>query len=1356
MDFDSIDTLVDTSEYSEKELGAIIRAISGSKLSTIKDFKDVFKRCGITVNGEDEVFAREVFLNALIVLSSEEGENINLSLDRAIVLAKGKKKCITNKVSFEELVVSVVGGTVEDIDKSDDIDKESNSNKSNYTNKELNSKIKSYYSVYAKGVINVLLDRYKGLFQSGYEVIKPTGLLSNNSIIGLSGNSKKVKEFSIATQQISSILYSKMNIREESARSNINIADRIYNSYIQGSNTLLYFPNKLLEFVYGRKSPTGDNQESVNTYESHSNSSNWDAYSKSEVFKSLENVVMASILKFVYSTAKNEDYFNAEMADNLKGFLDYFKNCLSCCILMVNYREGVAFKIRICDPLNSLGDYDITNDILKVAYLGDSGKVPFSYKPRIEESRCIKEYAHEFNRDMSQASPLFAYKALQALHNQGIKPSWNDMILGMQEDGSILKNGTKGVALQNALTHHICAGSRAGKGLLTLNIVASGIYSNKAIFYLDNKPDMASMFKNLCDSMFVLNGNDCDEQYDTFNKFRNLDSILNKDNIPSYILEALGVEDCSWKSLGSLFYMRALKLVIGIIQYRAECSKPPEELNGKDGILLVVDEMKNFQVDYTNLINRFISRVPPSTFKRDLGKLNDPKLKDGEKESYKFNFDLSYNNANYYSLSYLNSLNEDLGYLYQRTDSAFNKKEYQYSDIFAIGQHLEFGRLSDYRLFGDSIANSSSSSRYRNVSYKGLSTSGAFKNLDLKSGSFPYSMLSYKDNDAFFGRNMEDNRDVYLAQKNKESKAYGKLDDKAGNFAYYFPYTESTRNLVLSGNVKKNIEFSKECVYFKPFLILNDAKQGDSYTEYLFTRCSGAEVGEMWLSREEVIAENPNEDGTFLNSAVGFESYLNMMGVQDIPSRLAKSGDIANYVVKKLGYNGTWFDLVTDLRPEWLFTVEDIVIALKGGTPKVCNPSTNPILKEFVEFNPSLFESSSQTEEEVEANSVSDYYDSEESESSSQTEEVEVNSESDYYDSEESESSSQTEEKVEVNSEEEEFDLFGEDEKDSVSNYSYDEGLNSYNMDSSNVDLSKGNEDDLRKSNFNSSDIDEIIRRLRSMGYNVTPKTESEKAYENKGTTDYNYSSSEETDFNERLEFDGDINSYADLVAIISNDIINKFGGLENITTFRVIGGNIVVNNYFYRCKASDLFVRNLPLDIRSKLNSGDLSCLFNYGLLHSMPRLRCLEFDSISIVYDYVSLGMGYGNRVSIDLFFNDLRGLQTLIIGKNLFERNSYRTAIKGNDIFYNPRFCTKMADASEEILSKLGGSAWKFTKDSFNSDKYGAVSKFLRVSGGLVVTTIPKVGEYSIKGGRKLFNGLKNFGKSLKKVLDETKKY
>ena len=238
---------------------------------------------------------------------------------------------------------------------------------------------------------------------------------------------------------------------------------------------------------------------------------------------------------------------------------------------------------------------------------------------------------------------------------------------------------------------------------------------------------MASMFKNLCSSMFVFNGNDYNEENDTFNEFSNLDSLLNKNNIPDYVLEPLEGRDCSWKSLGSLFYMRALKLVIGIIQYRAECITPPEELNGTDGILLVADEMKNFQSDYSELVKRFISRVPPSTYKKDLSKLNDPKLKDVEKESFKHNFDISYNNANFYSLSYLNALRDDLGYLYQRTDSAFNKNEYKYSDIFVIGQHLNYGRLSDYRLFGDLIANSSSSSRYKNVSYKGLSTSALDK-----------------------------------------------------------------------------------------------------------------------------------------------------------------------------------------------------------------------------------------------------------------------------------------------------------------------------------------------------------------------------------------------------------------------------------------------------------------------------------------------------------------------------------------------------------------------------------------------------------------------------------------------------
>ena len=147
----------------------------------------------------------------------------------------------------------------------------------------------------------------------------------------------------------------------------------------------------------------------------------------------------------------------------------------------------------------------------------------------------------------------------------------------------------------------------------------------------------------------------------------------------------------------------------------------------------------------------------------------------------------------------------------------------------------------------------------------------------------------------------------------------------------------------------------------------------------------------------------------------------------------------------------------------------------------------------------------------------------------------------------------------------------------------------------------------------------------------------------------------------------------------------------------------------------------SLPYDLRRDINSGNISRLFNYSKLKSMRRLRDLEFDSTSFVYDYVSYGMGYGSRVSVDLFFNDLRALQSLCIGKKLFRKNDYKEKIANDDVFYNPRFATKMADISEEILGRFGSSSWQFTKNTMKSKDYGTVMKILGVTGGLVATGV-----------------------------------
>lgn len=1345
---DSISENIKLTGDTVKNFEICYRAIAGSRLEECKDFNDVLKNYGIIVNGDNEELSREIYLNCMILLSSDRGDEIYLSNDRACILAKKEEKSFIkseSEVALEWFIGSLgleseIGEKVKEQHEDTNLE-------------ESKAKIKEYYYQFYKGVVNELAKRYTSLFESGYEVVNPAGILAKDGMLGLSGNKLVVKKFNISVMNMYKLFNENLDFIEVPSRSNVKIADTIYEAYSSGESRVLYFPNKLLEYAYGRKAPSGDNQDSVNTYENHASSSNWSAYCKTEVMKSLMSVVGSSVVKFIYLSAKDGDYFNEELASRLQDYLVYLQRCLSLCLLVVDYKcqkKGIdedifAFKIRVCDPCNKLGTYDLTSDIINKAFMGSTGDVPFSYKPRFEEETYIKEYAHEFNHNSSQASPLFAYKAYLALQNQGVKPNWDNMILGMFEDGTILKNGKNGVSLGSRLTHHIVAGSRAGKGVMTMNILASGIYSNKAIFYLDRKPDMASLFKSMSPSMFAINGGGYGEQYDTYKQFNNIDSRVNWSNVPDYVSKLLDLPK-NWTSFGDLFYMRALKLVMAIIVARGDGQLDNPKLGGSDGILLVADEFKNFQESYSNIIEKILSKMPPSSYSIDVGKLGNEKLKDYEKEKMMRDFELSYNNSSMYAVSYLNSLVSDLEYLSTKRDAGFNQKEIELSDVFVIGQHLGFGNL-DFRLFRSLIEDSSSSGRYKSAGKTGVSSnaSAMLSKIGIQTASFPFSLVGFKTCDAFFGRNFEEGRDVYLAQTNSNSKAYGRLDDKASNFAYMGSFTEDTRKKIVGGNPQVNIDIASKCTYFKPFLVLNDAKPGDLYTEGLFARCAGTEPGKVWVSKEEIISESPNKNGSFINEAVGFEGYLRLMGINDYSARLSKSGEIANYVVQDcLGYNGDWFDFITDLRPEWCFTVKDIVDAIKGVKPAISDVSSNPVISEFVRFNPSLFGlgGSECCDDYCSSSgmSVSDFMDYEHDYNNNGIpdcyehdgvigDDVEIDLFSDFY----------TDIKEETNTIEDKLNLVKDkDNEESI----------------------------LRSAGIKELEIQELLKRLNQLGVNI-PLSRAEEDYLNNkeysardckyvngGFVDFNFAN--ETVFDDRIEFQGGVENYRDLMNLITNDVLEKFGGLDNIVSFKVIGGSIIVNGYYYRCRAGEIFVKSLPYDVRRDINSGNIGRLFNYKLLKGMKRLRDLEFDSTSFVYDYVSQGMGYGPKISIDLFFDDLRALQCLCIGKRLFKRETHREVIKNCDVFYHPKFATKMADCSEDILGRVGNSSWDFTKKTFKSKDYGLIMKTLGVSGGLVATGVGVGGKVAVKGSRKILSGLKNFGRSVVDMIEESKKY
>lgn len=1345
-------------------LSVVFRAVVGGRLAECSPTGlDGFSDLDGLMHGSDEDLTETYLLDSIIVATAYKGEALDLVTNEANEVAKILKGCtLGSMISLEQQRDNIYGAlgidgysTPEDEEvldsytekyvDSEDTNKEEETSKGK-SRSESDESLLRFYASHCNGIIDELLKRYTGLFASGYEVTKPTGVLSERGILKLSGSELKIEEQSVATTQMYAMFKGYLGLQEVEVRSVTKIAESIYAGYMSGASTNLYFPNKLLEFAFGRRAPRGDNQNSTNTYEKHDSAASWKGYCADELRKSVRNLVEGSLLFFLKNNVESGgDAKSVSVIESVGSFLSYLQKCMSMCLLMVEYKvvagNPSVFKLRLCDPDNVLGTVDYTPEIIRRAFINGTGAVPYSYEPRFEPESFVKEYAHEFNHNISQAMPLFAYKAFDALQRQGVEPTWKNMILGKFSDGSVLKNGTHGVSMSDRLTHQLDAGSRAGKGVMTLNLLASAIYSRKNIFYLDRKPDMASMLKAISPEMFAVNGAAWGTD-DNYGVFQNQDSYINVANIPRDLIELLGC-GTSWLDLGDLFYMRALKLIMGIIMARGDGKLHDPMFGGDNGILLVVDEFKNFQENYAQIIDKMVNRLPgdKSMFEMKKAKLETLKEASGKnaEKMATYNaalsaFNESYNGPNFYALSYLNHMIADLEFLSSKRDAGFDPLENSLSDIFVIGQHIEHGALP-YSTYKDAML----SGRYKQDGRYGLPRDQKEK-LDIIHESFGFSLVSFKTCDAFFGRNHDDGRDIYLAQKNPESKAYGRLDDKAGNFAYMKSFTEDKRRRIVANRGRDNLDFAAECIYFKPFLVLND--DSDRFTSQMFKRCEGDE-GVPWVTREEIISENPDDnDPTRLNRAVGFEQYILRMGISDYKEVLRKGVDIANYVVANcLGYTGDgasglplWMQFITDLRPEWMFTVKDVVDGARGNRPVLLDITKNPVIAEYYRFDPTLGKSGNFGGEFTGMNDFffddgdtsEDFSDEEQQRIAEDIRVADAMGDNDILEGDG------------------EFDLFDDMYENIKEGHVEETGF--------------GSEGERYSSDPDTQRIMQLLDELARLGVNIQVGTEGEEwqpiDYETGQVIQGGFEKAEPTEFGEdmgSIDYNGDIESYEDMMYIVTNDIIKKFGGLDRIHSLKVIGGSIVINGYYYRCKIQDMYAKNIPYDVRREINSGSISKLFNYNLIFRMNHIRDLEFDSTSFVYDYVSSAMGFGSSISVDKFFNSLSTLQVLRIGKNKFTRADYMEKIQGDDLFYKPRVAERYANAIEQGLGCASKSSWDWTKRTWGDKKQKLWVRIAKGTVGTAGTVTSWAGSKVVGAGKKVPGAVGKFARGVKDLFN-----
>lgn len=187
-----------------------------------------------------------------------------------------------------------------------------------------------------------------------------------------------------------------------------------------------------------------------------------------------------------------------EIKRNIKANLDAGRDitqivdALTTCIVISEFNPKTAIRLRI-----NVGNSLINKNVFereyanrKSAFMAGIGEL---YHLDVSKTGVL-EVIIVFNQSAFNGRPLFAYEAVQNLLARGRRPSLRNVILGQDTSGKIL---TENLDTQQACIILVGAGQRSGKGVLTLNLLGTILAEGAPLIYLDGKPDMAPVLWNV-------------------------------------------------------------------------------------------------------------------------------------------------------------------------------------------------------------------------------------------------------------------------------------------------------------------------------------------------------------------------------------------------------------------------------------------------------------------------------------------------------------------------------------------------------------------------------------------------------------------------------------------------------------------------------------------------------------------------------------------------------------------------------------------------------------------------------------------------------------------------------------------
>lgn len=165
-------------------------------------------------------------------------------------------------------------------------------------------------------------------------------------------------------------------------------------------------------------------------------------------------------------------------------------------LMVINYREGLGSQVRFNCGDNSKTEM-VAREFVKRLKSREKtlqalamGKLLVG-EPVISEGKNCATVSIYQNMAGYQSVPTFMGELLYKMPEGHFKPSIKNMIIGKSLNNEIV------TAPFTKWLLPIIAGSRSGKGVLTLNMLLNVIGTGTPLFYLDGKPDMATLLWDL-------------------------------------------------------------------------------------------------------------------------------------------------------------------------------------------------------------------------------------------------------------------------------------------------------------------------------------------------------------------------------------------------------------------------------------------------------------------------------------------------------------------------------------------------------------------------------------------------------------------------------------------------------------------------------------------------------------------------------------------------------------------------------------------------------------------------------------------------------------------------------------------